>query len=89
MLARKTWYKRKAALIIVTVAFLALGILALADLLAVALLAAIATLVIGPFIAMKTGYIIHSCSFVGTKGFSITQWGWSQAKPKADRNLAI
>jgi hypothetical protein len=71
---RNPGYKRKATLLIATIAFLAFGFLAVADLFGAAVLAAIATLVIGPIIAMKIGYIVHSCTFVGTKGFSINQW---------------
>jgi hypothetical protein len=74
MLQRRRGYKRKAALAIVTIAFLAFGIIVLANFPGAGILVGIATLLIGPFIAMKIGYIVHRCSFVGTQGFSIVEW---------------
>jgi hypothetical protein len=74
ILQRNKGYKRKAFLAISTVAFLVFGCLALADLVGPSMLAAIAIIIIGPIIALKTGYIVHSCSFVGSNGFSLIKW---------------
>jgi hypothetical protein len=74
ILQRNKGYKRKAFLAIATVAFLVFGCLALADLVGLSMLAAIAIIIVGPIIALNLGYITHSCTFVGSDGFSLIQW---------------
>jgi hypothetical protein len=74
ILQRNKGYKRKAFLAIATIAFLVFGCLALANLVGPSMLAAIAIILVGPIIALNTGYIVHSCSFVGSDGFSFIQW---------------
>lgn len=74
ILQRNKGYKRKAFLVIATTAFLVFGLLAIADFVGLSLIAVIAIIIIGPIIALKTGYIVHSCSFVGSDGFSLIQW---------------
>jgi hypothetical protein len=74
MLQRRRGYKRIATLVIMTTAFMVFGLLAIANFIGASMLAGMATLIVGPFIAMKTGYIVHRCSFVGTQGFTSSEW---------------
>jgi hypothetical protein len=74
ILQRHKGYKRKAFLAIATIAFLVFGCLAVADLVGPSMLAAIAIIIIGPIVALNIGYITHSCTFVGSDGFSLIQW---------------
>jgi hypothetical protein len=74
ILQRHKGYKRKAFLAIATLALLVFGFIALANLFGPAVLAAIAIIIVRPIIALNTGYIVHSCSFVGNDGFSLVKW---------------
>jgi hypothetical protein len=50
------------------------GLLVLEGLLGLAVLAMIAIFSIGAIIVSNTGYFAHSCTFVGSDGFSLIEW---------------
>jgi hypothetical protein len=88
VLQRRKGYKRRAFVLIFGFAQLVCSCLVLANLSGLGVLAAIVIFSIGPIIAGKIGYFAHSCTFVGSDGFSSIEWdGRKQACKPAETFL--